>query len=108
MDAFYALAEPRRRRIMEILAGKGRLSATDIYSNFDISPQAISQHLKVLLDSKLLRMEKRAQQHIYEINPDSVMRIGEWSRETLRMWNGRLDRLDRVLEDEKKKSAKKR
>lgn len=108
MDAFYALAEPRRRRIVEILAGRGRLSATEICSNFDITPQAISQHLKVLLDSKLLRMERRAQQHIYELNPDSVLELEEWTKRTLKAWNGRLDRLEMVLNEEKKGNARKR
>lgn len=103
MDAFYALAEPNRRRIMEILAGRGRLSATEVYDNFDISPQAISQHLKVLLNSGLLKMEKRAQQHIYRIDTGSIEEMEQWLAHTRRLWNARLDNLDRLLESEKRK-----
>jgi DNA-binding transcriptional ArsR family regulator len=46
MDVFEALAAPTRRQIIEMLASKGELSATDIYRRFDASPPAISQHLK--------------------------------------------------------------
>ena len=51
MDVFSALAEPNRRRIMEMLASKGQLSASDISQRFAVSPPAISQHLKVLRDA---------------------------------------------------------
>ncbi len=107
MDAFYALAEPRRRRIIEIVAASGQLSATEIANRFDITAQAVSQHLGVLLQTDLLKVHKRAQQRIYEINPDKVLEVEAWTEKTLRTWNGRLDRLDRVLQDEKKANAKK-
>jgi DNA-binding transcriptional ArsR family regulator len=108
MDTFYALAEPRRRKIIEILASKGQMSATEIYNNFDISPQAVSQHLKVLLESRLLRMEKHAQQHIYEVNTESVLELEEWARRIEAQWNQRFDRLDEVLKEEKKRDGRKR
>jgi len=106
MDVFYALAEPRRRKIIELLAANGQLSATQICDRFDVTAQAISQHLKVLLDSGLLLVERRAQKRIYAINTQSVMDMEEWAKHTLQMWNERFDALDRVLEEEKKKNAK--
>ena len=105
MDAFYALADQHRRKIVEILAGRGRLTATQICNYFKLTPQAISQHLKVLLESKVLRMEKDAQRRIYQINPDSMMDLEEWARNTRQAWNNRFDALDNVLEEEKKKNA---
>ncbi|MFL5625764.1 MAG: ArsR/SmtB family transcription factor [Ktedonobacteraceae bacterium] len=57
---FVALADPTRRTILEILASSGELYATDIYEKFPVSPQAVSQHLKVLREAKLVEMEKRA------------------------------------------------
>ena len=108
MDVFYALAEPRRRRIIEILAHSGKLTATEICENFRITPQAVSQHLKVLLEAKILRMEKHAQQRIYQINPNSMVEVGAWTHKMEGLWNERLDRLDSLLEAEKKRSAKKR
>ena len=106
MDAFSALAEPRRRKIIEILASDGELSATQIYTRFDITPQAVSQHLKVLLAAGLLEMERRSQQHIYQINPDSIAEVEQWLAHTRQLWSDRLDNLDNLLETEKTNNAK--
>ena len=78
MDTFAALAEPTRRTILERLMANGNMSATDIYRGFKSSPPAISQHLKVLRDAKLVRVEKRAQQRIYYINPDPMKELEKW------------------------------
>ena len=106
MDMFYALAEPRRRKIIELLATNGQLSATQICERFDVTAQAISQHLKVLLDTGLVLVERRAQKRIYQINTASVLEVEEWAKHTLAEWNGRLDRMDEVLRKEKKRHAK--
>jgi DNA-binding transcriptional ArsR family regulator len=103
VDAFSALAEPRRRKIIEMLASDGELSATQIYTRFDITPQAVSQHLKVLLDAGLLEMERRSQQHIYQINPESMAELEDWLAHTKQLWNRRLGNLDKLLKAEKEK-----
>ena len=71
MDPFHALADPNRRRIIEMLAREGELSATEIHSRFSVSAPAISQHLKVLREAGLVQMEKRAQQRIYRVAPEA-------------------------------------
>ena len=103
---FYALAEPTRRDIIELLASNGQLSATDISDNFAVSAPAISQHLKVLREANFVRVEKRAQQRIYRINPEAMSEIGEWVQEMTRQWNARFNVLDRILEAEKRKLKK--
>jgi DNA-binding transcriptional ArsR family regulator len=103
MDKFSALADPRRRKIMQILAKHGQLSATEIYEQFKVSPQAISQHLKVLREAKLVQVEKRAQQRIYRVNPDAVLEVEDWARQLRQLWDQRFDALDDVLEEEKRK-----
>ena len=103
---FYALAEPTRRDIIELLASNGQLSATDISNNFAVSAPAISQHLKVLREANFVRVEKRAQQRIYRINPEAMSEIGEWVQEMTRQWNARFNVLDRILEAEKRKLKK--
>lgn len=55
---YSALADPRRYEIIELLAAKGSLTTTDISGNFEVSPPAISQYLKVLREAKLVDMEK--------------------------------------------------
>lgn len=102
MDIFYALAEPRRRKILELLAREGQMPAGEIYGKFNITAQAVSQHLKVLLDAGLVYMQKKAQQHIYGLNPACLAEVEEWISRTERLWNERLDRLDEVLDDEKR------
>jgi DNA-binding transcriptional ArsR family regulator len=103
MDKFHALAEPTRRKIIELLARHGELPATAICDEFQVSPQAISQHLKVLREAGLVRIEKRAQQRIYRINPEAMLEIEDWARQIKELWNQRFDALDRLLEVEKRK-----
>ena len=97
MDTFSALADPSRRRIIELIATSGRLSASDISKRFDISPPAISQHLKVLREAKLVDMEKKAQQRIYSLNADSLSRIETWIKKLRNILEERYQRLDDLL-----------
>ena len=103
MDTFTALAEPTRRNILEMLAANGNLAATDIYRKFKASPPAISQHLKVLREAKLVRVEKRAQQRIYFINPEPLHDLEKWVRQFAEYWEERYQALDRLLEKERQK-----
>lgn len=103
MDTFTALAEPTRRSILEMLAASGNLSATDIYRGFRSSPPAISQHLKVLRDAKLVRVEKRAQQRIYYINPEPMKELEKWVRQFAAVMEERYQALDKILEIEKQR-----
>ncbi len=94
MDMFVALSDPTRRAILELLASRGELSATDIYEQFSVSPQAIS---------KLVVMEKRAQKHLYRLNPQTLSQFETWVQQTRRRWEERFEALDKVLEAEKQK-----
>jgi DNA-binding transcriptional ArsR family regulator len=100
MDTFSVLAEPRRRRVVEILAHRGKLSASQICDEFDVTPQAISQHLRVLREANVIQMEKRAQRRLYTFNPRSMNQIQVWAAEMAKSWNRRLDRLDKALKEE--------
>lgn len=105
MDMFVALADPTRRNILELLAKRGELSATAIYEQFPVSPQAVSQHLKVLREANLVEMEKHAQKHLYRINPQTLSQFEEWVNNMQRMWSERFDALDTVIEMEKQKEG---
>jgi DNA-binding transcriptional ArsR family regulator len=106
MDAFYALAEPRRRKVVEILAHRGQLSATQICDEFDVTPQAISQHLRVLREANVIQMERRAQRRIYALNPKSTFDIERWAAGVTQMWNSRFDRLDKALNDREESTTR--
>lgn len=106
MDMFSALAEPTRRNILELLSVNGQLSSTDISDKFKISSPAISQHLKVLREADLVQVERRAQQRIYTINTDKMDELEVWIKKLRHQWEIRLDALERLLEEEKRKSGR--
>ena len=89
-----------------MLARYGQMQASDIYKQFDSTPQAISQHLKVLREAKLVKVEKNAQKRLYELNPDKVQEFEEWAKKTMQLWNGRFDRLDQILQEESEENKK--
>ena len=103
---FVALADPTRRTILELLASRGELPATAIYEHFPVSPQAVSQHLKVLREAQLVMMEKRAQQHIYRLNQETLSQFEAWVQHTRQRWEERFSALDAVLEREKQQRAR--
>jgi DNA-binding transcriptional ArsR family regulator len=97
---FAAVAEPSRRKVLEMLVARGEMSASQICEEFEVTPQDISRHLRVLRESELVRVEKRAQQRIYRINQDTMMKLEGWAHQMAR----RLDALDQVVEREKKRN----
>jgi DNA-binding transcriptional ArsR family regulator len=102
MDMFAALADPTRRTILELLATNGELAATAIFERFPVSPQAVSQHLKVLREAHLVEMEKRAQKRVYRLNPQTLSQFEAWVQQMQQRWSERFDALDTVLESEKR------
>ena len=105
MDMFEALADPTRRHIVELLAANGELAATAIYEQFHVSPQAVSQHLKVLREAKVVEMDKRAQKHVYRLNPQTLSQFEAWVQQMKQRWEERFAALDQVLAIEKKRLA---
>jgi DNA-binding transcriptional ArsR family regulator len=101
MDKFSALSDPTRRKIIEMLANQGPLSAADICSHFKVSPPAISQHLKILREANLVEVEKRAQQRIYQINPEAMIELEGWAKQMTQLWSQRFDALDKLLREQK-------
>lgn len=96
MDSFTALADPTRRRIVEML-GSGARPAGEISSAFTLSPPAISQHLKALREAGLVRVKAVGQRRIYSLDPDGLAEMDDWIRRVRRFWNDRLDALEREL-----------
>ena len=90
MDSLAALADPTRRRIVELLTLR-EMSAGEIARHFKLSAPAISQHLKVLRDAHLVQMRAEAQRRIYEIDPDGFVELDAWLINIRQFWRGRLD-----------------
>ncbi|MBD0384834.1 ArsR/SmtB family transcription factor [Paenibacillus sedimenti] len=106
VDIFSALADPTRRKILELLADRDGYPASDIHNQFPSSPQAISQHLKILREANLVHVEKKAQQRIYRINTEAMVEFEDWIHNMRRRWSSRLDALDVVLKAEMEKLKK--
>jgi DNA-binding transcriptional ArsR family regulator len=107
MQVLTALADPTRQRIVEMLAGR-ELSAGAIADRFDVSAPAISQHLKVLKDAKLVRMRVDAQRRMYQLDPAGFQEMEEWLSRVRRFWGGKLDALERVLKEEDRNKGRKK
>jgi DNA-binding transcriptional ArsR family regulator len=103
MHSFTALADPTRQRIVEMLATQGQLSVADIGAQFEVSAPAISQHLKVLREARLVAVEARAQQRLYSLDPVGVEEIEQWVAALRTHWAARFDALDTLLALEMKK-----
>jgi DNA-binding transcriptional ArsR family regulator len=102
---FTALADPKRRRIVELLA-TGEMAAGDINKHFRVSGPAISQHLKVLRDAHLVRVRVDAQRRVYSLDPKGLDELEEWLTSIRKFWSHRLDALERVLRADTDKKRK--
>ncbi len=96
MDRFTALAEPNRRRMIELLAS-GPRPAGAIADEFRISAPAVSQHLKTLREAGLVRVEIDGQKRIYSLDPAGLAEIDQWLERVRTFWSGRLDSLEAAL-----------
>lgn len=88
MDKFFALSTPIRREIVGLLSGGKRLTSSAIADHFQVSAPAISQHLKILLNSHILSMHKEAQQRIYELNPLALKELEDWAKSMMKTIDG--------------------
>lgn len=105
---FDALSDPTRRTIIDLLATQGQMTASDIYQRFQMTNPAVSQHLKILREAELVRIEKDAQKHIYSLNPEKMRNLEDWVKRTLSLWEKRFEQLDKVLEAERKRQDTKK
>lgn len=96
MHSLEAIADPTRRRIVEMLAARD-LTVGEIVEEFDMSTPAISQHLKVLREAGLVNSRVVGQSRIQSLNPEGLQQIQSWLVSTMNFWNQRLDALEAAL-----------
>lgn len=99
MDGFTALADPTRRRIIDLLTTREWASG-DLADQFPISKAAVSQHLKVLREANLVRVRVDRQKRFYALNPTGFVEIDTWISRMRHFWHDRLDRLEEALRAE--------
>jgi DNA-binding transcriptional ArsR family regulator len=93
MQAFAALGDPTRQRIVEMLAAR-ELSSGEIAKRFDMTAPAVSQHLKLLREAGLVQVRRDAQRRIYALDPAGLAELDAWLARFRRFWSGRLDALE--------------
>lgn len=101
-DAFNAVAEPRRRQILDLLA-TGERPVNDLVLELELAQPQVSKHLKVLREVGLVEVRDEGRQRVYRLNGRPLQPIHDWVREYERTWNERFDSLDEVLEELKRK-----
>ena len=99
LDAvFAALADPTRRAIIERLS-RGEARVTELAQPFDMSLNAVSKHIRVLEASGVVERHRKGRDHILSINARSLDEIDGWIERTRRYWEGRLDGMERLLDE---------
>jgi DNA-binding transcriptional ArsR family regulator len=99
MEVFEALADPTRRRIVELLSRRER-SAGELAGHFRVSQPAVSKHLRVLRTARVVNVRGEAQKRIYSLEPRALGRAEAWLARHRRFWEGRLDALEEQLRRE--------
>jgi DNA-binding transcriptional ArsR family regulator len=99
-DAFNAIAEPRRRHILEFIAGEER-SVGEIADALEMGQPSVSKHLQVLRDVGLVDMRRHGRRTLYRVNPETLRTIHEWSGMFARHWRGQLRRIKAHAEEKK-------
>jgi DNA-binding transcriptional ArsR family regulator len=97
-DAFNAVAEPRRRQILDILVA-GERSVNDLVGLLGLSQPLVSKHLRVLRTVGAVEVRDEGRQRLYRLNGQALKPIHDWVKDYERFWSGRFDRLDVVLEE---------
>jgi DNA-binding transcriptional ArsR family regulator len=99
---FDVLAEPTRRRILDLLLDRER-PVGELVTKLKLSQPGVSKHLRVLREAGLVSVRNDAQRRIYEIRPEPLEEIAEWLEPYRRLWADRLDALERHLDEEAKR-----
>ena len=97
MQTLDVLADPNRRRIVELLAD-GPMSAGSVAAHFEISRPAVSQHLGILVEADVLTMHSEGTRHIYAIRPAALLEAGDWLTAQATRWGRALDALETRLD----------
>ena len=95
-DAFNAVAEPRRRQILDVLAG-GERPVNDLVAALGIAQPQVSKHLRVLREVGAVDVREEGRQRLYRLNGPALKPIHDWVKEYEFLWSERLDLLDEVL-----------
>jgi len=101
-DAFNAVAEPRRRQILDVLAG-GERPVNDLVSALGLTQPQVSKHLRVLREVGAVDVREEGRRRLYRLNGHALKPIHDWVKSYEASWEERFEELDGVLEDLKRR-----
>ncbi|HYZ46298.1 MAG TPA: metalloregulator ArsR/SmtB family transcription factor [Actinomycetota bacterium] len=103
-DAFNAVAEPRRRQILDLLAG-GERPVNEVVRLLGLAQPQVSKHLRVLREVGAVEVREDGRQRLYRLNGQALKPIHDWVKNYERTWSERFDQLDVVLDELKEEEA---
>ena len=101
-DAFNAVAEPRRRQILDVLAG-GERPVNDLVRRLGLAQPQVSKHLRVLREVGVVQAREEGRQRLYSVNGEALKPIHDWVKTYEELWVERFVELDAMLEELKEK-----
>ena len=101
-DVFQAIADPTRRAILGFIALRA-MTPNALAEHFNTSRQAVSKHIKILTECRLVKQEQSGREIFYHFNPKKMKKISDWLETFTKIWENRFDKLDKVLNQLKSK-----
>jgi DNA-binding transcriptional ArsR family regulator len=107
VNAFDVLAEPTRRQILDLVRDEER-SVNELVFDLSMTQPAVSKHLRILRDSGFVRFRIDGQRRMYRVEPKAFIEVEDWLEPYRRMWEDRLDSLERYLDSVQREDKKER
>jgi DNA-binding transcriptional ArsR family regulator len=101
---FELVAEPTRRRILDLLRERAR-PVGELVKLLGLSQPGVSKHLRLLREAGLVQVRRDGQRRWYELDPEPLAEVDQWLEPYRELWEDRLDRLERHLEETRKESS---
>jgi DNA-binding transcriptional ArsR family regulator len=98
-QVFEALSDPTRRAILDLLRARGKQPAGTIADDFSVSRPAVSKHLRILRNAKLVREDRQGRHRFYRLQPEPLRKVDTWLSSYRVFWQTRLQHLKMFVED---------
>lgn len=95
-DIFQAIADPTRRAILVMIAAQA-MTPNSLAEHFDTTRQAVSKHLKILVECELVKQEFQGREIYYQLEAKKMKEIDKWLEQFRKLWEDRFNQLDKVL-----------
>ena len=104
-DVFNAIAEPRRRQIVELLAQRGALAVGTLVATLGLAQPTVSKHLGVLRKVGVVAVTRQGKQRLYHLDADKLKTVHDWAKAFESLWTHQLDRIKQRAESRAKQQA---